>query len=39
LVHLRGVRLVRDPNRRVVPAAVRPILRGLNVEHFLLAWV
>lgn len=39
LVHLRGVRLVRDPNRRVVPAAVRPILRALNVEHFLLAWV
>ncbi|MGI8562121.1 MAG: nitroreductase family deazaflavin-dependent oxidoreductase [Candidatus Dormibacter sp.] len=37
-VHLREPRVVRDPGRRLVPAAIRPILRALDVEHFLVAW-
>jgi deazaflavin-dependent oxidoreductase (nitroreductase family) len=35
-VHRLAVpRVVRDPGRRLVPAAVRPVLRLANVDHFL----
>jgi hypothetical protein len=30
-----GARLVRDPERRPVPAPVRPVLRLVGVDHFL----
>jgi deazaflavin-dependent oxidoreductase (nitroreductase family) len=35
-VRLTDPRLVRDENRRLVPPPVRPFLRALGVDHFLL---
>jgi deazaflavin-dependent oxidoreductase (nitroreductase family) len=35
-IHLVEPNLIQDPDRRRVPRPVRPILRLLNVDHFLV---
>jgi deazaflavin-dependent oxidoreductase (nitroreductase family) len=37
-VRLTGPKLVHDPARALVPVAVRPVLRALGVEDFVVAY-
>jgi deazaflavin-dependent oxidoreductase (nitroreductase family) len=37
-VRLTAPEVVRDPERRLVPAPVRPFLRALRVTHFMLLY-